>query len=302
MDERIALAWPTRARRGRPYRRVPRPDRVLGHRRGIVSRALPPASGIGGFVRLVGPSCCPSPASWSWPSTAWPAGSCRSAPCSSCRSPSPTTRRRGSGSPCGPAAYAAPGSAELAHVRRTAGRRGPAHAAETILELPPLLNTHDRRTRGHSERVRAFADLIAEELRLRPGPRPAALGLPAARHRQARGPHRRAQQAGSWTTTSGTACASTPIDGARLAAPLRAGSGRGPARRQHHERWDGGGYPCGLAGAEISPRRPHRRRRRHLRGDDAARPTSGRCPPEAAGPSWPARPGPSSTPTSCGPS
>ena len=39
-------------------------------------------------------------------------------------------------------------------------------AAERILTLVSTLNVHDRGTRGHSERVRAFIDLIAEELRL----------------------------------------------------------------------------------------------------------------------------------------
>ena len=44
-----------------------------------------------------------------------------------------------------------------------------------------------------------------------------------------------------------------PIDGARIAAPLR--SWLGPwvdAIEHHHERWDGRGYPHGLAGTDIS--------------------------------------------------
>src|SRR5437870_2209310 len=35
-------------------------------------------------------------------------------------------------------------------------------AAETILVLATALTTHDRRTRGHSERVRALSELIAD--------------------------------------------------------------------------------------------------------------------------------------------
>ncbi|HEU5431793.1 MAG TPA: hypothetical protein VFU81_09025, partial [Thermomicrobiales bacterium] len=42
---------------------------------------------------------------------------------------------------------------------------GPAQAAHRILTLVGALGAHDRRTRGHSERVRAFNDLIAEEMR-----------------------------------------------------------------------------------------------------------------------------------------
>jgi hypothetical protein len=44
-----------------------------------------------------------------------------------------------------------------------------------------------------------------------------------------------------------------PAAGARLAAPLRDWLGEwGDAIEQHHERWDGRGYPRGLAGTEIS--------------------------------------------------
>ena len=49
-----------------------------------------------------------------------------------------------------------------------AGRVGetPAEAAERVLELVAALNAHDRITRGHSERVRAYTQMIAEELKL----------------------------------------------------------------------------------------------------------------------------------------
>ena len=43
--------------------------------------------------------------------------------------------------------------------------------AEEILALAASLSRHDRGTRGHSERVRAFTDMIAEELRLAPADR-----------------------------------------------------------------------------------------------------------------------------------
>ena len=42
----------------------------------------------------------------------------------------------------------------------------PTAAAEQIVALAATLSAHDRKTRGHAERVRAFTDLIAEELRL----------------------------------------------------------------------------------------------------------------------------------------
>lgn len=43
---------------------------------------------------------------------------------------------------------------------------GTARVAEEILALVGSLRAHDRHTRGHSERVRVYTDLIAEELRL----------------------------------------------------------------------------------------------------------------------------------------
>ena len=54
----------------------------------------------------------------------------------------------------------------LAQARRTGLRDEPAEAAHTIIELISAITVHDRRTRGHSERVRAFNDLIAEALHL----------------------------------------------------------------------------------------------------------------------------------------
>src|SRR5260370_62553 len=42
----------------------------------------------------------------------------------------------------------------------------PASRAQIILVLAAALSVHDSRTRGHSERVRMFTDLLAHELRL----------------------------------------------------------------------------------------------------------------------------------------
>ena len=53
---------------------------------------------------------------------------------------------------------------------RDARERGvdpePVRAASEILALVAALSAHDRKTRGHSERVRAFTDLLAGELKL----------------------------------------------------------------------------------------------------------------------------------------
>ena len=47
----------------------------------------------------------------------------------------------------------------------------PTAVAEEILALAASISRHDRRTRRHSERVRAFTDLIADELHLPTGDR-----------------------------------------------------------------------------------------------------------------------------------
>ncbi len=61
-------------------------------------------------------------------------------------------------------------SRQLARRLAIAKREGlgdtPQEAAEHLVELLAALNAHDRITRGHCERVRAYTDLIATELKL----------------------------------------------------------------------------------------------------------------------------------------
>src|SRR5438874_2519669 len=57
---------------------------------------------------------------------------------------------------------------QLDHGHRPGdGTETPAEAAERIVALVAALHAHDRRTRGHSERVRVLTDVLADELRLR---------------------------------------------------------------------------------------------------------------------------------------
>jgi putative nucleotidyltransferase with HDIG domain len=130
----------------------------------------------------------------------------------------------------------------------------PADAAERILALVGALRAHDRHTRGHSERVRVYTDLIAEEMRL-----PAAavdrlrwaallhdigkLAIPASTlNKPAKLSH------AEWD-----AMRRHPSEGARLAQALLPWLGEwGLAIAEHHERWDGAGYPAGLSGRDIS--------------------------------------------------
>ena len=129
----------------------------------------------------------------------------------------------------------------------------PASAAET-LALIAALEAHDGHTRGHSGRVLLFVDLLAEELdidaedreRLRWAALLHDIGKldvdPEVLNKHGRPDHH------EWA-----ALRRHPSVGMRLAAPIVSwlGPWRG-AISEHHERWDGTGYPRGLAGTDIS--------------------------------------------------
>lgn len=135
------------------------------------------------------------------------------------------------------------------HPGETAG-----DAATRILGLLTALGAHDRRTRGHSERVRVFTDVAAAELHLpvaaRDRLRWAALlhdlgkiGVPAVV----------LNKSASLDSDEWDSIRRHPDQGAVLAAPLMEWLGEwGAAIPQHHERVDGKGYPRGLAGHEIA--------------------------------------------------
>jgi putative nucleotidyltransferase with HDIG domain len=129
-----------------------------------------------------------------------------------------------------------------------------AHAAGTVLSLVGALAAHDRRTRGHSERVRAYTDLLS-----------AQLGLPDAdrdRLRWAGLLHdigklqvstKVLNKPGKPTSVEWEELQRHPDHGAELAGPLLPWLGEwGDAIAHHHERFDGTGYPRGLSGDEIS--------------------------------------------------
>ena len=131
---------------------------------------------------------------------------------------------------------------------------GPAEAAETLLALVAALAHHDRATRGHSERVRAYAELIAEELRL---DRPSRDGLRWAGLIHDIGklfvPAEVLNKTSPLTSDDWALIRRHPEDGAALAAPLEPWLGPWTTGvLDHHERWDGAGYPRQLAGTDIS--------------------------------------------------
>jgi putative nucleotidyltransferase with HDIG domain len=142
----------------------------------------------------------------------------------------------------------------LAHAREYGIEDEPTKAAATILTLVAAMTAHDRRTRGHSERVRAFNDLLAEELRLAPHDRE-RLRWAALLHDigKLHTPPRILNKPGPLTDDEWKVLHRHPEDGAQITASLRDWLGPwAPAIEQHHERWDGSGYPKGLSGTQIS--------------------------------------------------
>jgi putative nucleotidyltransferase with HDIG domain len=133
-------------------------------------------------------------------------------------------------------------------------RDAPVIAAEKILVLAGALNVHDRRTRGHSERVRMYTDLIAEEMKLPQVDRD-RLRWSALLHdigKVAVHPDI-LNKPGALDDHEWEQIKNHPLEGAKLTAPLSAWLGQwADTMAEHHEKYDGSGYPRGLAGQEIS--------------------------------------------------
>ncbi len=130
----------------------------------------------------------------------------------------------------------------------------PTEAAERLLRLVAALDRHDRITRGHSERVRAYTRMIGEELHLSDHDLD-LLNWAALLHDVGKLsiPYEILNKPGKPTPEEWEVLRRHPVYGAEYVAPLREWLGEWAAAvTQHHERWDGKGYPAGLAGEEIS--------------------------------------------------
>ncbi len=127
-------------------------------------------------------------------------------------------------------------------------------AAAEAIQLVTILGQHDRLTRGHTERVRAYSDLIAQEMGLSSQDRDMlAWGSMLHDVGKVTVPTEILNKKGKPTPEEWKVLQGHPAAGRELLSPLA--NWLGPwllAAAEHHERWDGSGYPNGLTGVEIS--------------------------------------------------
>jgi hypothetical protein len=143
---------------------------------------------------------------------------------------------------------------EKIHAAKAAAKTDtPSTAAARLLELVAALNVHDRLTRGHCERVRAYAVMIGGELGLSKDDLD-LLNWAALLHDvgKLRVPTEILTKVGPPSHREWEVLHQHPQFGEELVEPIRGWLGTWTsAVGFHHERWDGNGYPHELAGEAI---------------------------------------------------
>ncbi len=139
-------------------------------------------------------------------------------------------------------------------TRRNGLSSDPGEAARQVVQLIGVLGDHDRRTRGHSERVRLYAEMIGKELRLS-GEERQKLQWGALLHDLGKlmVPTDILNKSGQPDAKEWEVIREHPAAGMRLIEPLKAFLGEwAEAIGGHHEKWDGTGYPRQLKAGQIS--------------------------------------------------
>ena len=139
-------------------------------------------------------------------------------------------------------------------MRETQEAPSTQEAAEILLRLVAALSVHDSITRGHAERVRAYSHLLGTQLGLSKDELD-RLNWAALLHDVGKLEVSREilNKSGKPTDEEWQLLRLHPEYGEMLVEPLREWLGEwAEAVSHHHERWDGKGYPRGLAGEEIS--------------------------------------------------